>query len=94
MSEKDINKDDPDTFVYHEVKAPSGVVVPASEARKLYKKGWVDTPAKFGKGIRSKSRRIIKALSRFWLSHWKWLIGILISIISLYLTYLQIMKTK
>ncbi len=94
MSEKDINKDDPRTCVYHEVKAPKGIVVPASEARKLYKKGWVDTPAKFGKGIRSKTRRIIKILSRFCLSHWKWIITTIFVILGLYLTYLQSIRTK
>lgn len=80
--------------MYHEVKAPKGIVVTAAEARKLYKKGWVDTPAKFGKGIRSKSRKTIKALSQFWLSHWKFIIGSILTIIGLYITWLQTIKTK
>jgi hypothetical protein len=90
-----MNKENkPDTCVYHEVKAPQGIVVTATEAQKLYKKGWVDTPAKFGKGIRSKSRKIIKALSRLWLSHWNWIITTIIAIIGLYLAYLSLIKTK
>ena len=88
------NKIENPTCVYHEVKAPKGITVSASEADRLYKKGWVDSPAKFGKGIRSKTRRIIKTLSVFCLSHWKWIITTSLVIIGLYLAYLQLTETK
>ena len=39
------------TYVYHQIKSPDGKVVSAEEAETLYRKGWVDTPAKFGRGL-------------------------------------------
>lgn len=63
------------TWRYHEFEAPKGKIFRASEVPLLEKKGWVDTPAKFGKGFRSRSRRILKTLLSFWAQHWKWIIG-------------------
>ncbi len=42
------------TWVYHQIKLPKGKIIMSDEAERLYRKGWVDTPAKFGKGIRGK----------------------------------------
>lgn len=43
------------------------------------KRARVDTPAKFGKGVRSRSRRILHSLSQFWIRNWKWIITTLLT---------------
>jgi len=66
---------DAPTYLYHECEAPKGKIFRASEVPSLEKIGWVDNPDKFGRGFRSRSQRILIPLSRFWLKHWKWIIG-------------------
>lgn len=64
----------PNTFVYHKFKAPKGVVVTASEAkrRRRWGWGWTDNPGMYGKGIRPRTLRIwhnfkdSKPLSKLW----------------------------
>lgn len=86
------------TCMYHEIKAPKGQHFKAHEVTSLEKKGWVDTPAKFRKGIRARARRPIKYLSQFWLLHWKFIISFttttILTIIGIYLLWLQLIKTK
>ncbi len=55
-------EEEPNTYVYHEFKAPKGEVVTASESERRYKKGWTDNPGNFGKGFRSKATRAWLAL--------------------------------
>jgi hypothetical protein len=56
----------PDTWMFHESEAPKGRVFQAADVPQLRRKGWVDTPAKFGKGIRSRYRRKLQAVRTFW----------------------------
>ena len=56
----------PDTWMFHETEAPKGRVFRASEVPALKRQGWVDTPAKFGKGIRARYRRNLQALRTLW----------------------------
>jgi len=76
-----------DTYMYHQLKAPKGEVFNHSEVPFLERKGWVDTPAKFGKGIRGKWYNFIifcrTTLKQFWLDHWKWIITTAIAIATL-----------
>lgn len=51
--------------MYHRRKAPEGKVFKAYEMPVLEKKGWVDSPDKFKEGIKSKIKRIIKAIWNF-----------------------------
>jgi len=71
--------------MYHEVKAPKGVIFPASEVPGLERQGWVDTPAKFGKGLRIKN-----IVFSFLAKEYKWILGISLTIIGLYLAYLKL----
>ena len=80
------------TYMYHEVKAPEGIIFPASEVLKLERTGWVDTPAKFGKGFRARTRRVINVLSQFWINHWKWIIGSLIALLAILVQYITVKK--
>jgi len=76
--------------MYHEIEAPKGKIFSASEVPTLERQGWVDTPTKFGVGFRSKSRKIITKVSGFLVLEYKWVIGILLTIIALYLAYLKL----
>jgi hypothetical protein len=84
------------TWIYHQIKSPKGTIVTYSEAFKMLRKGWVDTPDKFGKGISGKwynfiifFLKIITTLKQFWLKYWQWIIGIVITIIFGLLNYLK-----
>ena len=55
-----------DTWMFHESEAPAGKIFHVSELFQLKDKGWVDTPAKFGKGFRPRYRRILLAIRTFW----------------------------
>ena len=85
-------------FVYHQTKSPNGTTFKRAEAEKRLRKGWVDTPAKFGKGLRGKWYNFVnywkKTIKKFWCNHWQWIINtvifVLISIIGLYLAWLQV----
>ena len=68
--------------MYHRRKAPEGTTFKAYEVPAIEKKGWVDSPVKFKKGIRECSQRIVKIFSQFWLLHWKFIIVALIALIS------------
>ena len=56
----------PDTWMFHEIEAPAGKIFHVAEVLQLKGKGWVDTPSKFGKGFRSRYRRILIAVRTFW----------------------------
>lgn len=77
------------TYMYHEFEAPEGKVFPASEVPTLERAGWVDTPAKFGKGLRSKWLRASLILSSFWGQHWKWIVTTLLTVIGILVAMLM-----
>jgi hypothetical protein len=52
--------------MFHESEAPKGRVFPASEVAQLRRKGWVDTPERFGKGIRARYRRKLQDVRTLW----------------------------
>jgi hypothetical protein len=55
-----------DIWMFHESEAPKGRMFQASEVSQLKRQGWVDTPAKFGKGIRIRYRKKLQALRTLW----------------------------
>lgn len=63
--------------------------VPTKEADKKpvlpkpEKTGWANTPAKFGRGVRSHIRKFLSIMGDFWLNHWQWIIGLIVAIIGL-----------
>ena len=76
------------TYVYHQVLAPKGRIVTSEE---------VDTPKKFGKGLRGKWYSLWNgaastgdAAKQFYKKEWKWLIPVAISVIGLYIAYLRL----
>lgn len=84
------------TYVYHQVLAPKGRIVTSEEAVALYKAGWVDTPKKFGKGLRGKWYSLRNgaastgdAAKQFYKNEWKWLIPVAISVVGLYIAYIR-----
>ena len=88
--EEFIEKTEAPTVMYHEVLAPSGETFKAHECKKLERDGWVDTPAKYGKGIRSKARKIKNLLVFFIAKEWKWILGFLISVVGLWIAFLKL----
>jgi hypothetical protein len=56
----------PDTWMFHESEAPKGRLVHADQVFRLKRKGWVDSPAKFGKSLRSRFKRTVLAVRTFW----------------------------
>jgi len=81
------------TYVYHQIKSPDGKVVSAEEAETLYRKGWVDTPAKFGRGLTGRYHSFVQLLGRiplFLRKEWKWLLGFIVSLLGLYIAYLKL----
>jgi hypothetical protein len=56
----------PDTWMFHESEAPAGKIFHVAEVIQLKAKGWVDTPAKFGKGFRVRYRKSLLAVRTFW----------------------------
>ena len=82
-------KENAPTCMYHEQEAPSGEVFPASKVPELERKGWVDSPAKFGKGFRGRSRRVIRTLLNFWLQHWKWIITTALAALGIWIVYIK-----
>ena len=76
------------TCMYHEFKAPKGQTFKAYEVPTLEKQGWVDTPAKFGKSIKSKIKRTLNNLWHFWLRRWPILLPIIVTtVIALYIHF-------
>ncbi len=80
------------TYMYHQLKCPKGEIFTYSEVPNLERKGWVDTPAKFGTGFRGKWYSFILliwhiagVLREFWIAHWKWIIGTMLAILTLHL---------
>ena len=61
----------------------------ASVLSKLGRTGCVDTPAKFGVGVRSKLHKCRIVLSRFWLDHWTWVTGTAVAIAAVLVTYVK-----
>ena len=82
------------TYMYHRRKAPEGKIFKAYEVPELEKKGWVDSPAKFKKGIKDKIIDIKNILFAFWCKEWKWILGFILAIITLYITYLKLKITN
>jgi len=56
----------PEIWMYHEVEAPKGKMFLASEVPGLKRRGWVETPAQFGKGLKTKVRRALRKWGDFW----------------------------
>lgn len=84
--------------MYHRRKAPNGKVFKAYELPALEKKGWVDSQEKFKEGIISKIKKLIKVVIKsvwaFWCKEYKWILGFIVTLIALYLTYLKLTKGK
>ena len=81
------------TYVYHQIKSPEGKVVDSKEAEVLYRQGWVDTPAKFGKGFRGRYYSFLQfteLIPPFLRVEWKWLLGFIVSIVSLCIAYMKL----
>jgi len=76
------------TYLYHEFKAPTGQTFKAHEVPKLKKQGWVDSPAEFGKCIKSETTRSKITVVAFWKQKWKWMLGVIATIIGLYIAFL------
>ena len=66
MSMNPENSRPPDTWMFHESEAPKGRVFQAEQVPQLKRKGWVDTPEKFGKDIRSRFRRRLESIRTLW----------------------------
>jgi hypothetical protein len=80
--------------MFHRRKAPEGKIFKAYEVSTL-KKGWVDSPDKFSEGIISKIKRIIiKPIWVFWCKEYKWILGFIVMLITLYLTYIKLTRDK
>lgn len=83
-----LRRKDYPTYMYHEFEAPNGQIFKAHEVPSLEKKGWVDSPTKFGKGFRSKSRRAVRAAFQFYASHWQWVIGTIVALLAIWIQYI------
>jgi len=75
--------------MYHEGKEPGGKIFIASEIPKLKRAGWVDSPDKFGKGLRPMGVKVKILVRQFWLNHWKWIIGTIIAFVALVVSYIK-----
>lgn len=73
----------PDTYMYHEIQAPEGKLFHSSQVESLKKVGWVDSPAKFGKGFRAKLRNHWRVVRGFLAKEWKWAVTIAVAIAGL-----------
>jgi hypothetical protein len=81
-------------ILYHRRKAPEGKIFKTYEVRALEMKGWVDSPSKIKKDARDKIIDIMKWIYAFWCKEYKWILGFIVIIISLYLTYLKLTINK
>jgi hypothetical protein len=80
--------------MYHRSKSPDGKIFKAYEVPSL-KKSWVNSPTKFKESIINKIIRIIiKPIWIFWCKEYKWLLGFIVILIGLYLTYLKVILNK
>lgn len=89
---KKLEEDEKNALItlYHRRKAPTGKTFKTYELPML-KRGWVDSPSKFNEGHLNKIKRvIIKPIWKFWRKEYKWLLGYIAIILSLYLAYLKI----
>ena len=77
MEERSWNVPDPDTWMYHQRLAHEGRIFKASQGYSLARKGWVDTPAKFGKGLRGRWYTAQDVTKDFIKANWKFLIEML-----------------
>lgn len=75
--------------MYQETKSPEETTIRTSEASSLERAGWLDTPREFAKGFRSKARLVVEAHKKFWLKHWQWVIGTIIAIAAVIVSYLK-----
>jgi len=78
------------TYMYHRRKAPEGKIFKVYEVPALEKKGWVDSPAKFKEGIKDKFIKFNSILFDFWCKEWKWILGFIVTLITLYIAYLKL----
>ena len=78
------------THMFHRRKALDGKIFKAYEVTALEKKGWVDSPKKFKKEIRDKFTDFKTVLFSFWLKEWKWILGFIVTLITLYIAYLKL----
>ena len=85
------------TWVYHQILSPKGKIVTSDEADVLYKQGWVDTPAKYGAGLRGKwysftitLHKLRRAVFSLLQKEWKWFVGTLLTVAGLYIAYLKL----
>ncbi len=85
-------------WMYHQLKCPKGKIFTSPEVPELKRKGWVDHPAKLGKGFRGKWYKLIifsrTKLKQFLSEHWKWIITTIIAIIGIYIASLAIRFPK
>lgn len=86
-------------WMYHQLKCPKGKIFTFSEVPELKRKGWVDRPAKIGKGFRGKWYKLIifshTKLKPFWLANWKWIITTIITtILAVIALYLELKVPK
>lgn len=85
-----IAKKEAPTVMYHEVHAPTGETFKAFECAQLERKGWVDTSAKFGKGFRSKVRKVKNVVVSFLRKEWKWVLVFLATLVGLWIANLKL----
>jgi len=52
----------------------------------------------FGVCYKHRNRKLVKIINKFWVTHWKWLIGLtvptILTMIGLYVAWLSLIKTK
>jgi len=82
------------THMYHRRKAPEGKTFKAYEVPALEKKGWVDSPSKIKKDVRDKFIDITKWIYAFWCKEYKWILGVIITLIGLYIAYLKLITVN
>jgi hypothetical protein len=76
--------------LYHRRKAPNGKMFKAYEVPVLESKGWVDSPSKIKKDARDKCIDVLNSIYTFWCKEYKWILGVILSAITLYLAYLKL----
>lgn len=57
---------EPDTWMFHPSESPKGMLFLSVDLPQLRRKGWVDTPEKFRKSLRSRYQSKMRAVRTFW----------------------------
>ncbi len=78
-----LRKQEEQTWMYHELKLPKGKIFIRHEVPLLIKQGWVDTPAKFGIGIKNKTIRLLINFRELWKARWPILLPVFVAILGL-----------